>query len=396
MVTKRSNVELFGRSKDVTLKAVSALIKGLRHRPKADWFCYLLENKADGGHHDILNMSINPDWYEDAEEFREDYLITSILSKYPFLDVSIDREAEAIKKFLQAEEQCAEANLRLKESYAGGNKHHQWLSEILYLAQRKIGNLLPEFSWEAALPFCGFGPGSSLTLNRAHGDAYYKFGNLMPTTTAGNAGIAGWVISTIPAWQNHVFFNDTTPGALKIVPGNRITTVPKNAKTDRIIAVEPDLNMFVQKGIGGMIRRSLKRVGVNLDSQEKNQDLAFLGSVHDDLATIDLSSASDTVCTELVEMLLPPDWVDAILSCRCKQGTLPDGTVLTYQKVSSMGNGFTFELESLIFWALCSAVIDSRGEVDRRLAVYGDDIVINKRCVPDLSTVLSYCGFTFN
>jgi hypothetical protein len=65
-----------------------------------------------------------------------------------------------------------------------------------------------------------------------------------------------------------------------------------------------------------------------------------------------------------------------------------------------MGNGFTFELESLIFWALTRAtfeasVIKDRG--DRRLcAVYGDDIICPQEMAWYLTTVLNYCGFSVN
>lgn len=138
--------------------------------------------------------------------------------------------------------------------------------------------------------------------------------------------------------------------------GNKVTTVPKNSKTDRVIAIEPLMNMYVQKGIGGAIRHSLRSVGINLNDQTSNQRLAREGSLQGKLATVDLSSASDSVSLLLVEELLPPDWVAAIKLCRSPCGVLPDGSVINYQKVSSMGNGFTFELESLIFWAACSSV----------------------------------------
>jgi hypothetical protein len=124
--------------------------------------------------------------------------------------------------------------------------------------------------------------------------------------------------------------------------------------------------------------------------------MAHLASVTNKFATIDLSSASDTISRKLVEVLLPPDWVEAIKQSRSPVGTLPDGKLITYQKVSSMGNGFTFELESLIFWAICSSVIDLLRPVERQLAVYGDDIIISTEVCQTTLWLLSYLGFTPN
>jgi len=180
------------------------------------------------------------------------------------------------------------------------------------------------------------------------------------------------------------------------VPGNKVCTVPKNYKTDRTIAIEPDLNIFVQKGIGAMIRKRLRRAGIDLNSQKENQDMALLGSIFDNLATVDMSMASDTVSFELVADLLPEPWFSALEQCRSPQGVLPSGVWITYQKFSSMGNGYTFELESLIFYALAYAVVEVLELKDRRIAVFGDDVIISNEAIPLFRQVLAYCGFKFN
>nr|QDH88333.1 MAG: hypothetical protein H4Bulk474689_000001 [Leviviridae sp.] len=61
-----------------------------------------------------------------------------------------------------------------------------------------------------------------------------------------------------------------------------------------------------------------------------------------------------------------------------------------------MGNGFTFELESLIFWALCSSVVSHLGGSESDVAVYGDDIVVPVDCVDECVRLLEFCGFTLN
>lgn len=180
------------------------------------------------------------------------------------------------------------------------------------------------------------------------------------------------------------------------VPGNVMFTVPKKTDIDRVAAKEPDLNMFVQKGIGNYIRRNLlKAAGINLNDQSKNRSFALRGSIDGSLATLDLSSASDSVTTELVFQLLPVTWFTLLDSVRSRVTRLLGGEEHRNCMFSSMGNGFTFELESLIFWALMKAtaiLTGTRGVV----SVYGDDLIIPTEMVSEAMHVLSYMGFTVN
>jgi hypothetical protein len=62
---------------------------------------------------------------------------------------------------------------------------------------------------------------------------------------------------------------------------------------------------------------------------------------------------------------------------------------------SSMGNGFTFELESLIFWALSKATAYFTG-TSGVISVYGDDIICPTGMAQDLIWILSVFGFQTN
>jgi hypothetical protein len=140
--------------------------------------------------------------------------------------------------------------------------------------------------------------------------------------------------------------------------------------------VEPTINSWFQQGIGRMIRSRLKRrVGVDLDDQSTNQRLAWLGSISNDLATVDLSSASDLISRKLVEDLLPRDWFFWLDITRSHRVLIDDSWV-ELEKFSSMGNGFTFDLESLIFYALSWAVTTVEGYNTFWVNVFGDDIII--------------------
>jgi hypothetical protein len=208
------------------------------------------------------------------------------------------------------------------------------------------------------------------------------------------------LVSSLPSWaclQTDTDYPAWVTPLPVVVPGNRVTFVPKNAKTDRAIAVEPTVNIWFQLGIGRVIREKMRRHGWNLrDGQETNQALARLGSLDDSLSTIDLERASDTISARLVEYLLPSDWFAALNSVRSQFGEFPGQGFAPYQKFSSMGNGFTFELESLIFWALSSSVAQHNGYNPFWCTSYGDDIVCPSGVYEELVRYLSLCGFTVN
>lgn len=354
----------------------------------------LLSNKE---YLQLAQLDIKAEDYLDFDSFRRDYLCTEFLSKYPF-NTGIDRREVAMEQFIAVEKRLVSLSRRHLRS---GSRPQLWsltADAVIHTASRKIAKLLGPFSWSRAEASFGFGPGASASLPRSKGDAFYKFGNLNPTVTKGALPLAAVAVSRIPCWAEHLtgvrdptFFDVYYTLSQNIVAGNRVTTVPKSAKTDRVIAIEPDLNMFLQKGIGALIRSRLRRVGIDLNDQTLNQQLAQDLSY----ATIDLTSASDSISLTVVEELLPDDWCSAIKACRSPRGTLPDGRLITYQKVSSMGNGFTFELESLIFWALCSSVmqlLNTKG----RLCVYGDDIIVPTVCANHVCDVLLHFGFIPN
>jgi hypothetical protein len=174
-----------------------------------------------------------------------------------------------------------------------------------------------------------------------------------------------------------------------------VVTVPKNSKTDRVIAIEPGINLWFQKGIGRMIRRRLLRSGIDLNTQENNQLAAYFSSKDGMSATVDFSSASDSISLELVRALLPPRWFRVLDSCRSQFGMVGNSPI-RWEKFSSMGNGFTFELESLIFFCAACAVQEYLGLGVSNVTVFGDDVIIHKDAFHLFSEFSEFLGFKVN
>lgn len=200
-----------------------------------------------------------------------------------------------------------------------------------------------------------------------------------------------------------------------VVPGN-LVTVPKNAKTDRTIMIEPCLNSFFQQGIRSIMEKRMSVAGLSTRDQSLNQRAARTGSLIGSLATIDLSSASDLISYCLVQRLLPDDWFMLLSSARTGSVAYEDGSTSHLEKFSSMGNAFTFPLETLIFWAISKAAMlrDDSGHYDycltskkdaippehmadsSTLLVYGDDIIVPTRSYDCVTRALHLCGFKVN
>lgn len=189
----------------------------------------------------------------------------------------------------------------------------------------------------------------------------------------------------------------------RIVEGNTLFYVPKETIIARTAATEPTLNMFGQLGYGKLIEDVIgKYHDINLSVQPNiNKWLAKSGSSSGGYATIDLSSASDTIGLGLLEWLLPAGLLRDLKLLRSPVTTV-NGKGIRLNMISTMGNGFTFPLETWIFANLVLAVmIDTNEPVfdvygKRRYSVFGDDIICPTRVYDNVCDTLSAAGFTVN
>lgn len=358
------------------------------------WLLY-----AAGEHRQVVELGIDPLMYENTERFRRDYAATKLLSKHSGLATGIDTREVAIKAANAAEDRCRETNCRLKSYRSSPSDGQAYLDSIFHRAKRKIamilGETLPDFRDESRDP--GWSNGRTTS---AHGDDLSPTRKYLGRPDVTNRAIpyALQMVATSPIWGAAILDADAPCSILEAglfrVKGNVQTVVPKNAKTDRVICYEPHLNVRLQLIAGSFIRKRLRCFGVNLNDQQVNRRRAQLASKTGHLATVDLKSASDTICRELVYDLLPIDWammLDALCSHYTCVGEEPDGSPIyrRNEKFSSMGNGFTFELESLIFYALASAVTSG-------VSVYGDDLILPVEHVDEVCKLLELVGFEVN
>lgn len=327
----------------------------------------------------------------------------ALVAKFRYDIPGLDAMAEerAWKKFEAAELSCKAVNDDFKAGTINlsHDELHRMRGFIAYVL-RDVPSY-DELSSELA-----FGPGAALGIHGPATSSYRKLLSQKWTVSSASRDYARIFAHAHPQFLEVLVgpeeysadegsfyraFNDR----VDIVDHNSVLFVPKTTLTRRSIATEPLLNNWLQTAVDVAMRRRLKRVGNDLTDQSPNQRMAWEGSFdrEDGFCTIDLSSASDSISTELVRALLPDDWFYLLDRLRSKNYSYKD-KIYPYEKFSSMGNGFCFPLQTLLFLSIAAACESGKLSVDYR--AYGDDIIVRKPHFASVVDLLSRCGFTTN
>lgn len=345
--------------------------------------------------------------FADSEDYRLWAQFVALFMKGSRKGDSSNRENRALDSFIASESACKRANRRLRWYGARPERENPVYRVVLSRARGIISQVLGNFTdrtleyiIDAARP----GPGTTIgarTRNRV--SLPFKLGEASLAVTPRALPYARMLVETSSRWVlEHAdidWSKQTFTVPYQFTGWNKVAFVPKDATTDRTIAVEPHLNVMLQLGVDAWMRMRLKGFGIDLDDQRPNQRAALKGSVcwesWNPLVTLDLASASDTVSQGVVERLLPTTWREFLDELRCSHYRLRGGDPVEYQKWSSMGNGYTFALESVIFYGLakaCSSLVSDSSEV----LVYGDDIAVRRSTAALLMEVFRYVGFRCN
>lgn len=322
-----------------------------------------------------------PEALSNRETFRVLMQIEAFFKKNAIFSTPAASEA-AITSFFDSEKRCRITNRRLDHYLVQRERLapdlNKWLIRMETYISRTLGPIEPFLD---NLPrLVRVTSGATSTRSRRVAFPHSKMSLRCVTT-----------LSCKPLLEHLYRYHGFDDFKVRVHDWNRIETVPKNWKTDRTIACEPEGNLPFQLAFDSYAKAKLRNRGIDLSDQTKNQRLAFEASESGGYATIDLKAASDTVAYNTVAALFPESWFQYLCAVRSPVGRLPDGRgTVRYAKFSSMGNGTTFCIETLIFAAACYAV----GSVYS--SVYGDDIVIETDYAQDLLRVLRFLGFTVN
>jgi len=366
-------------------------------------------------------------------------LLKSLLSKFEDV-VDIGADDAALAKFLECNDRCAEADKApcsdLEATMLG--EYTSSLDDffLYYDAKEEAWYDLPVCQ-ETIRAAARHGPGAAQGAKEQ--SAYAKHCSSKLTATSE---------FLLQMFEEDSFSFDTSGEAQllrsivygeEIVDGNVLAFVPKKRTISRTTCTEAIVNMYYQLGLGSVFEQHLKTRyhidfrgtiddgvsrfmrgdplfsrsrGKFVPSQaEFNGWLALKGSKDGSYATIDLVSASDTIAMRRLADC-PPSvrrWVKAL---RSPVTRLPDGRVVQLNMVSTMGNGFTFALQTIFFSCAVRAVYRTLGIpfIKRSLAakadyyetergnwgVFGDDIVVVREAYRPLCRLLALLGFEVN
>jgi len=147
---------------------------------------------------------------------------------------------------------------------------------------------------------------------------------------------------------------------------------------------------------------------IKFDDQNPNRESARLGSLYGDLATLDLSEASDSVSNQLVRIMLHkfPNLGEAVEACRSRKANVPGHGVKRLAKFASMGSALCFPMEALVFYTLVLLGIERElnrpltrkmiKRLSRQVRIFGDDIIVPGKYVRSVVVTLETFGFQVN
>lgn len=180
--------------------------------------------------------------------------------------------------------------------------------------------------------------------------------------------------------------------------GARLSFVPKKFDKLRTMMPGSTLGQFFQLGTGDVIAERLRNMAnIDLTNQaDCHRLLAKFASRHPDvLDTIDWSEASDRLWISLCDAVLPRDWLEWLKTIR-DEVAVYKGKTLTLPMIGTMGNGFTFPLQTLLFWSILSGIARTDGHDELVISSYGDDGIIPHGMFPSVERFASLVGWKIN
>lgn len=252
---------------------------------------------------------------------------------------------------------------------------------LLNLVRRHVQSVLYRFEEKDILP--SHGPGASTTSKDKWSrwypaiDSCYPYGDYFGFLNEPDSHVDAAALT-----DEHI--------TAKLMP------VPKDGRGPRLICVHPAESIWIQQGLRLNLERAIScerverhsrssRVAwpvghVHFDDQTVNGSMALSSSLSREFATIDMKEASDRVSDVLVQILFGRKY-KSFGCCRAQKyyvsGSHYKPKDTNIHSYAPMGNATTFPVQSLVFWAICVASMQSHGfHQPDSVYVFGDDIVV--------------------
>jgi len=192
---------------------------------------------------------------------------------------------------------------------------------------------------------------------------------------------------------------------------SKLICVPKSAKAPRLIAAEPTQYMWTQKLVQDFTEKEIYRIFkgsiINFRDQQGSRDLACLASLTGDMATVDLSSASDRLSCWVVERAFrkAPSFLCALHATRTRwtvDRISQPPIFFKKKKFASQGTAVTFPVQTIIYALAALASLpggnlqSTRRKYQKQVRVFGDDIIMPTIGYDNLTLLLDYLQLKVN
>lgn len=321
----------------------------------------------------------------DADTFKKMYQLLTLFKRFVLKDDTLKSDVLvdiAINKFKGTQTRLA--------TFSDVPMH---LRDIVMWARGFIHDILGDFNEAELLPLCEFGKHAAVGVPLRRATLAAKWSNI-----TGSQPQLDWFYSSYCGYNRMLdeFLREHNVEP-QVVDELALTFVPKNWKSCRSITPNTTVGSLRTDGLGKMIERRLRRVGLDITSlQERHRELAQIASIDHSFVTCDQSSASDNITGWLLELLLPKSWYRELDLGRVSLIRMPNGELLKTLSFCTMGIGFTFPLQTLVFYALAKAISSSYFDGTDFVSCYGDDLIISARLWPFVSTIFPHFGLVIN
>lgn len=181
-----------------------------------------------------------------------------------------------------------------------------------------------------------------------------------------------------------------------------VVAVPKKFDKARTICPNTVIDGFLSDAVGKFIATRLKE-SVQIDirrQQEKHRVIVKRASIDGRHTTLDLSKASDLFSIPFMRRVLPSSWYRLLSKTRMRRYNC-DGRVVPALSFMSMGVGYTFPLQTLLFYAIIQAIKNllfmfDNVRVPGIISVYGDDCIFPVGLTSYVMDILHELGFQVN
>lgn len=296
----------------------------------------------------------------------------------------------SVEKF--TENQVRLSNLSMEQ-------HDPITREILFSARGYVDQILGDFSDLEICERATFGKKSSVGVpmrKACEGERYEG-----PIT--GSDEHIEWFDKYFGIWNRPALEYAKARAKLRKKPPYRSVSileavlVDKTWKSLRMIMPNTTLGTLYSGGLGRVIEERLRSYGYDIKHlQQVHGALAKIGSITGSLVTADQSMASDNITVKLIDDIFPRRWAHALKFGRIAEISLY-GTKMMTPTFSTMGIGFTFPLQSLVFLSLLLAIRD-HCLLDEQsvISVFGDDLIYDERMHPVVMDVFPKLGLVIN